>query len=110
MRIRRGMVINNDPGAAKTGYSLFGRFGYRVYSGVYDCSNNIMYDLLREMGYVFWDYGKVKTAIPRANLERARDEAESAGDLSDGEVSSRRLRRNRLSVEEKLKGAALPEG
>lgn len=99
-RTRREMVINDDPDAANTGYSLFRR-RREVFDAMYSDTEAIIHDPLREMGYVFWDLDRIKAERPRLNLERARE-------VPDREISSKRLRRNVLSVETRLRGVVLP--
>lgn len=99
-RPRREKVINDDPNAANTGYSLFRR-REDISNAMFSDSEAIIHDPLREMGYAFWDFDRIKAERPRLNLERARE-------VPDEEISSKRLRRNVLSVQTRLRGVVLP--
>jgi len=82
------------------GYIVFRHSSGTVYSQICDSFGHPVYELLREMGYVFWDAQRIEIPSVKKDLESARDASERWN-------SCRWIRQK--SVEERLRGVQLLE-
>ena len=80
-------------------YYLLRRKGQLVYHQIYDRFRDLMYDPLRERGYVFWDITRIQAPNVYRNLEKSRD-------VSRHTVRCH-SRRERRSVQERLQDVRL---
>lgn len=95
-----GDVLDNDPRHPNLGYVLFSRKGLTLYHEIYNHSRDLVYNPLRERGYVFWDSARVKIPAVQQCLKEAKDVSR------DTVLSKSWLRRE--SVEERLSGVRIP--
>lgn len=104
---RNGENEEEDPARPNSGYRGFGhRLSFMdSQTRVYQQIDTSRYDPLREMGYVFWDKGRLGTRNAQHNLHRA-----CAGLLGDEDRARRKKRSvwSRETVEARLEGVRIP--
>ena len=64
-------AVQDDLYHANLGYHIFGKPILGKYREIYDEHNVVMYDPLREMGYAFWDSGRIGIESITQSLEKA---------------------------------------
>lgn len=98
---KRGVLDDDDnPACMNVGYRLFNKAPKNVrYMGITDVG--FKYSRVRELGYVFWDSGRISSPDVFKKFSAAKA-------MTSQERQLRFDRRNRKTAEDRLKGTKLP--